>query len=95
MKEVIGLAALIVILIIYDRWYRQDIEDWIDDHLRNSPHRKSMTKMLQSMGSPTDFDPVEFVASPRNRLLSRVPIWIILAMLVMGLLIRLYDLATN
>lgn len=95
MKEVTGLASLIVFLMVYDRWFRQDLDDWMVDHLRNSPLRQSMTKMLQSTGAPTDFDPVEFFASPRNRLLSRAPIWIVIAMLVIGLLFRLYGLATN
>ncbi len=90
MKEIIGLVSLIAFLIIYDRWFRPDIEDWTDDRLRNSPLRPSITKMLQSMGAPKCQDPVEFLTSPRFRLWSRLPIWIMIAMLAIGLLMQLF-----
>ena len=90
MKEVFGLATVIVILILFDRWYFKNMADRIDDHLLNSPNRSSMTKRLRSMGAPADYDPVEYLTSPRNRILSRLPIWIMIAMLGVGILIELW-----
>ncbi len=88
MNAVIGLASLIVILLILDRDFLR-VDKRIDDHLRDSPHRKSLTKMLRSMGASKDDDLVDHLITPRNRLWSRAPIWVIIAMRVIGWLFRL------